>query len=62
MADSYLDLLGEEEFETYVPPTSETQAYLDWESTAARDRFSDEYSLQAFSRPRAIWTRYFIFT
>ena len=48
MADSYLDLLGEEEFETYVPPTSETQAYLDWESTAARDRFSDEYSLQRF--------------
>ena len=47
--DDFWDFLGEEDPFAYVPPlTSETQAYLDWESTAARDRFSDEYSLQRF--------------
>ena len=47
--DDFWDFLGEEDPFAYVPPlTSETQAYLDWESTASRDRFSDEYSLQRF--------------
>ena len=47
--DDFWNFLGEEDPFAYVPPlTSETQAYLDWESTASRDRFSDEYSLQRF--------------
>jgi len=47
--DDFWDFLGEEDPFAYVPPLiSETQAYLDWESTASRDRFSDEYSLQRF--------------
>jgi len=45
---SYLDLLEGGEFETYIPLTSETQAYLDWESTASRDRFSEEYAEARF--------------
>ena len=47
--NDFWDFLGEEDPFAYVPPlTSETQAYLDWQSTASRDRFSDEYSLQRF--------------
>ena len=47
--DNFWDFLDEEDPFAYVPPrTSETQAYLDWESTASRDRFSEEYAEERF--------------
>ena len=47
--DDFWDFLGEEDPFAYVPPLiSETQAYLDWESTASRDRFSEEYAEERF--------------